>query len=210
MGLIKKNNKKSETEKIKKIDKKVFARIKDKFREYWKILFRLIFIYIVCYLIWLYSSKHVRQFAHDKKLNGDALFLVICLALFQGILFTLDGFVTALLKSPFNQMCYAINKAEGISDKQKDYIISKATRSNEDCKETLKKFGIITMVGELAKVFINREKFDKNTTDYEHLIVISYLVPLISAAWSIWSIHQELKKIEKSIKKYQNLQTSKR
>jgi hypothetical protein len=34
MGLIKKNNKKSETEKIKKIDKKVFARIKDKFREY--------------------------------------------------------------------------------------------------------------------------------------------------------------------------------
>lgn len=124
----------------------------------------------------------MRQFAHDKKLNGDALFLVICLALFQGILFTLDGFVTALLKSPFNQMCYAINKAEGISDKQKDYIISKATRSNEDCKETLKKFGIITMVGELAKVFINREKFDKNTTDYEHLIVISYLVPLISAA----------------------------
>jgi hypothetical protein len=33
MGLIKKNNKKSETEN-KKIDKKVFARIKDKFREY--------------------------------------------------------------------------------------------------------------------------------------------------------------------------------
>jgi len=51
-------------------------------------------------------------------------------------------------------MCYAINKAEGIPDKKKDYIITKATESNEHCKETLKKFGILTIASALLKAFI--------------------------------------------------------
>jgi hypothetical protein len=75
-------------------------------------------------------------------------------ALIQGILFCMDGVVSALLKSPFNQMCYAINKAEGISYKKKDSIITKATESNEHCKETLKKFGILTICGEVARIII--------------------------------------------------------
>ena len=66
----------------------------------------------------------------------------------------MDGVVGALLKSPFNQMCYAINKAEGISYKKKDSIITKATESNEHCKETLKKFGILTICGEVARIII--------------------------------------------------------
>jgi len=82
----------------------------------------------------------------------------------QGALFTMDGFVTALLKSPFNQMCYAINKAEGISYKKKDYLITKATESNEHCKETLKKFGILTICGEVARIIVEgaKEAGDKN------------------------------------------------
>ena len=70
----------------------------------------------------------------------------------------MDGFVTALLKSPFNQMCYAINKAEGISYKKKDYIITKATESNEHCKETLKKFEILTICGEVARIIVEGAK----------------------------------------------------
>ena len=66
----------------------------------------------------------------------------------------MDGFVTALLKSPFNQMCYAINKAEGIPYKQKSYIIRKATESNEHCKETLKKMGMLTIITEMIRIFI--------------------------------------------------------
>jgi hypothetical protein len=54
-------------------------------------------------------------------------------------------------------MCYAINKAEGIEDKEKDYIITKLTESNEHCKETLKKFGILAVSGELVRVFINAQ-----------------------------------------------------
>ncbi|CAI2190723.1 10308_t:CDS:2, partial [Funneliformis geosporum] len=84
----------------------------------------------------------------------------------QGLLFCMDGFVSALLKSPFNQMCYAINKAEGISYKKRDSIITKATESNEHCKETLKKFGVLTISGEVIKVILlgakeagDKEKF---------------------------------------------------
>ena len=62
-------------------------------------------------------------------------------------------------------MCYAINKAEGIEDKQKDYIITKATESNEHCKETLKKFGILAISAELVRVFIERGEL-VNTTKH--------------------------------------------
>src|SRR6185503_3014417 len=128
------------------------------------------------------------------------------MAILQGLLFSLDGFVTALLKSPFNQMCYAINKAEGISDKKKDYIITKATESNEHCKETLKKFGIITIVVELSRQFL-RVLISKDNEQYqvyrggkfEYLMVLSYLIPILFAALDIWKIHWELKKIKKTI-----------
>src|ERR1700748_3093767 len=102
-------------------------------------------------------------------------------------------------------MCYAINKAEGVSDKKKDYIITKATESNEHCKETLKKFGIITIAGELTRNFIKiviKEKKQYETVrpgNYEYLMVISYLIPIGFAAFDIWLIHRELKKIEKSL-----------
>jgi len=127
------------------------------------------------------------------------------MAILQGLLFSLDGFVTSLLKSPFNQMCYAINKAEGISDKKKDYIITKATESNEHCKETLKKFGIITIAAELTMAFItitkkeNRQYALHQKGEYEKFMLISYLIPILFAALDIWLIHRELKKIEKSL-----------
>ena len=102
-------------------------------------------------------------------------------------------------------MCYAINKTEEIPDKKKDYIITKATESNEHCKETLKKFGIITIAAELLKTFVKvaiKHKEDYRTVrdgNFEHLMVISYLIPIFFAALDIWKIHQELKKIKKNI-----------
>jgi hypothetical protein len=55
-------------------------------------------------------------------------------------------------------MCYTINKAEGIDDRRRDYIITKATESNEHCKETLKKFGVLAISSELIRVFIEKGK----------------------------------------------------
>src|SRR3954471_18027971 len=115
------------------------------------------------------------------------LILVLC----QGLLFSLDGFVTALLKSPFNQMCFTINKTEGIPDKKKDYIITKATESNEHCKETLKKFGILTIGVEIVRVFLeNGTAGDKKLGTFGDLLAISYLIPTFFAALDIWLIHK--------------------
>jgi len=103
---------------------------------------------------------------NSRGLNPGKKFPLVVLGagIITGLLFTMDGFVTALLKSPFNQMCYAINKAEGISYKKKDYLITKATESNEHCKETLKKFGILTICGEVARIIVEgaKEAGDKN------------------------------------------------
>jgi len=39
--------------------------------------------------------------------------------LVQGGLYSLDGIITAKLKTPFGQMCFAVNKYEGFSEKKK-------------------------------------------------------------------------------------------
>src|SRR3954453_23543279 len=120
--------------------------------------------------------------------------MILIVALIQGTLFCLDGWVTALLKSPFNQMCYTINRAEGINDTKKDYIITKATESNEHCKETLKKFGILTITGELIRVFLRGKKAqDEELGDHGYLLNISYLIPLTFAAIDIFLISKQLK-----------------
>ena len=182
-----------------------FERINDQFRRYWKYLFSLIFIYSASYIVWAFLiSKWLRGFLDSRRYNPgkNFWFIVLGAAIIQGILFCMDGVVSALLKSPFNQMCYAINKAEGISYKKKDSIITKATESNEHCKETLKKFGILTICGEVARIIIegakgagDRDKYG----DYWLLLNISYLIPLMFATYRIWQIHKELKKIKKTM-----------
>jgi len=202
-----KNNKNKDKEiKNNEVDEKVLARIKDKFREYWKILFKLIGVYIVSYLVWDWLIVGVsKKFVDNYNLNGNVPWFVIIMAILQGLLFSLDGFVTSLLKSPFNQMCYAINKAEGIPDNKKDNIITKATESNEHCKETLKKFGIITIAAQLTRTFIKiMKKENKQYALYENgkwekIMLISYLVPICFAAFDVWQIDRELKKIEKNL-----------
>nr|CAG8538810.1 1759_t:CDS:2 [Entrophospora candida] len=94
-------------------------------------------------------------------------------------------------------MCYAINKTEGIEDKKKDYVITKATESNEHCKETLKKFGVLAISTELIRVFIEGGKVvDKNKYgSYAALFNISYLIPLSFAALAIFQIRREINKI---------------
>ncbi|CAI2200809.1 13537_t:CDS:1, partial [Funneliformis geosporum] len=75
--------------------------------------------------------------------------------------------------------------------KKKDYIITKATESNEHCKETLKKFGILTIASQLLCAFVRislkgNEKYQTfKEGDYQHLMVLSYLIPLLFAALDI-------------------------
>ncbi|CAG8744845.1 13191_t:CDS:1, partial [Cetraspora pellucida] len=152
---------------VKRLDKKTFQRIKEEFKQYQKYLFGLIAVYIICYSIWFNVAEGAGNFLHSHGYDKNSRVLVISIAILQGLLFSLDGFVTALLKSPFNQMCYAINKSEGIPYKKKRSIITLATRSNEHCKETLKKMGMLTIVTEMIRIFImGRGIIDKDLEPY--------------------------------------------
>ncbi|MCE8163024.1 MAG: hypothetical protein I3273_00280 [Candidatus Moeniiplasma glomeromycotorum] len=204
MDTKKKNsrNKKPKVEK-EQIDEKSFKRINEQFQRYWKYLFSLILVYIIAYLIWvLLLSQGLRKFLDRQGWGGEHAkeiwLVVLAAALIQGILFAMDGFVSALLKSPFNQMCYAINKAEGISYEKKDSIITKATESNEHCKETLKKFGILTICVEVIQIIvIGAEKVgDVRYGNYWYLLNVSYLIPITIATYRVWQIHRELNRLK--------------
>jgi len=184
------------------------SRIRILFKKYWKVLFFLVFSYIACYILWVFISyKIINIIKNFEKKKGEnwtkeSLIITIFLAFFQGMLFTVDGTVTSLLKTPFQQMCYNINKSSFISHEIKDKIVTKATESNEHCKETLKKFGVISIVSETIRVFIQSLPiYDAKTKGkYAWILMTSYLIPLIFAGKSILYIELELKKLEKNIK----------
>jgi hypothetical protein len=186
---------------------KAFQRINDKFRQYWKCLLVLTVVYICAYLLWSKGiSIWVLALLKKNEWNSKDRFLIITVAIIQGLLFSLDGFVTSLLKSPFQQMCYAVNMTKEISNQDKDYIITRATESNEHCKETLKKFGILTITGELLGVFIEQvnltEAAKKKNGLHANWLNLSYLIPLIFSGFAIFLIYRRLKKTEKKIKKF--------
>ena len=67
----------------------------------------------------------------------------------------MDGYVTSLMKSPFSQMNQKINHSKLLSPEERDELTFRNTNSNENCKETLKKFGILQIAAiELPGVFI--------------------------------------------------------
>ena len=201
---IKEKNNKNKEIKIKEIDereKQVFRRILVKFRQYWRVLLLLMVGYIVGYMLWASINNMISDYLRENKWNGNVKWVVVFAALLQGLLFCMDGFVTSLLKSPFSQMNQNINASAMITDEEKDYLTFRNTNSNENCKETLKKFGILTIAAELIKVFIRNEGKGSQQYQFEDWIVISYLVPLIFVLWDIWRVHKMLKKVKDRLKK---------
>lgn len=72
-----------------------------------------------------------------------------------------------------------INHSKLLSPQEQDELTFRNTNSNENCKETLKKFGIMQISTELVMVFIrNRYAWGKVKFKYERLMVIAYLIPL--------------------------------
>lgn len=193
---------KNKTKKIKEIDeqeKQVFKRILVKFRQYWRVLLLLMVGYIVGYMIWVTITDRISAYLLKNKWDGNVRWVVVFAALLQGLLFCMDGFVTSLLKSPFSQMNQNINSSSMITDKEKDYLTFRNTNSNENCKETLKKFGILTIAAELVKVFVRNEGKGNQKYSFENWIVISYLVPLFFVLLDLWRVHKMLKKIKNRV-----------
>ena len=72
-----------------------------------------------------------------------------------------------------------INASSIITDEEKDYLTFRNTNSNENCKETLKKFGIITITSELVRVFLRNKETGKGNYGFEYLMALSYIIPLV-------------------------------
>jgi len=128
-------------------------------------------------------------------------------AFIRGRLYSFDGEITSQLKAPFGQICFYVNKSEEIDEEIKDKIIEKITESNEHCKETFKKFGMLAIAGETTKI-LTKMKLDEETTlsprtpgFYLFMIrtkivpLLSYLVPIYYSNKQIRSVGRDLKKM---------------
>jgi len=185
---------------------KNFKKIAIRFENYRMILKKWIFLYVFIYSCWVVAASillYQKTLREYFKVSGLKLLLTSLAAVFRGILFSLDGFITAQLKTPFGQICYFINKSEEIEEEDKDRIISQITESNEHCKETFKKFGVLTIANEVNKVCRTLKKDEKKSEEnkgWEDFLsdsvipLLSYGIPLIFAFSRIRAINRNLEK----------------
>jgi len=85
-------------------------------------------------------------------------------------LFLADGYISSELKTPLQRLSIKIESTD-ISEKEKKSLLSKTQQANETFKETLKRFGLLSIVGMTIKLL--GETFDNNK-----FALICYLVPL--------------------------------
>jgi hypothetical protein len=71
--------------------------------------------------------------------------------LFIGIGFYVDGIITSSLKTPLQRLGIRIENAD-IDEKVKKSLLSKTQQVSELFKETLKRFGLLAVVGLLTKL----------------------------------------------------------
>jgi hypothetical protein len=111
---------------------------------------------------------------------------VVCL--FIGIGFYVDGIITSSLKTPLQRLGIRIENAN-IDEKVKKSLLSKTQQVSELFKETLKRFGLLAVVGLLTKLI--ETYWNKDILSY-----LSYAVPIAGAVKIIREVDKTLKKLK--------------
>ena len=106
----------------------------------------------------------------------------------MGIGFYLDGIITSSLKTPLQRLSIKIENAN-IDEKVKKSLLSKTQQVNELFKETLKRFGLLAVVGILTKLI--EAYWNKHILSY-----LSYGVPIAGAILIIRDVNKTLKKLK--------------
>ena len=88
-----------------------------------------------------------------------------------GILFIIDGYISSELKTPLQRLSMKIENAD-ISEKEKKELLSKTQQANETFKETLKRFGLLSIAGMIIKL-LGRYFEDSTLSNF------CYLLPLL-------------------------------
>jgi hypothetical protein len=76
------------------------------------------------------------------------------ISLFIGFAAVLDGHITSSLKTPLQRLSIKIEGAD-IDEKEKNELLARTQNANELFKETLKRFGLLTVTGILIKLIEN-------------------------------------------------------
>lgn len=206
-------NQKKHTESIKKIVHRLLS--------YQRLLWKWIAIYIFVYVLWsvfeyfFVNWEWFKNIVKEKKNNwlSELILLGIetAFALGRGCLFSMDGFITAQLKAPFGQICFFINKSEEIGEQTKDQMIEKITESNEHCKETFKKFGILAIANETVKILTKmdldistKKNSDPKNPSFYLVLVRKKLVPLLSYIVPIYFSDRKIKSISEDLEEIWN------
>ena len=109
---------------------------------------------------------------------------VVCLIIGGG--FYLDGIITSSLKTPLQRLSIKIENA-AIEEKVKKSLLSKTQKVNELFKETLKRFGLLTIAGTLIKLL--GKAFDEKP-----IANFCYFIPIAFGGWQIWEVSKKIKK----------------
>jgi uncharacterized membrane protein HdeD (DUF308 family) len=103
-----------------------------------------------------------------------------------GGLFLADGIITSELKTPLQRLSIKIESAD-ISEKEKKALLSKTQQANETFKETLKRFGLLSIAGTVIKLLGDR-------FENAFAILLCYGIPLVFGGLRIWEVSGAIKK----------------
>lgn len=97
-----------------------------------------------------------------------------------GFLFLIDSYISSELKTPLQRLSIKIENAD-IPEEEKKNLLSKTQQSNETFKETLKRFGLLTIAGVLIKLL--GKVFDEAL-----LANFCYVIPLAFGGYRILEV----------------------
>lgn len=121
-------------------------------------------------------------------LESDENTTAASVTILLGLLFLADGVITSELKTPLQRLSIKIESAN-IDEKEKKALLSKTQQSNETFKETLKRFGLLSVAGIAIKLL--GDAFEKNVFS-----LFCYGVPIAFGLWRIWQVSRAIKKIK--------------
>lgn len=178
-------------------------------------MYLLVIVYVALYALWFFCSLVFEGLMPKVKLNvekwGDlsVISVVFALILFflLGVLNSVDGFISSVIKTPFNWLAYQLNKSKLFSKKTRVELLDGATLANELCREAFKRFGLLAEAGELLKLFLKNQSALTSWVKGEFgklwllAVIISYGVPCSIAFLKINRISNFLTKQQEKIKK---------
>lgn len=169
-----------------KQSKNLKEEIRDKFN-LWRLNMGLsvLFYAVSFYLLQQFINKYIRpniKWCLENWENTTILFVTGIL----GILFLIDSYISSELKTPLQRLAIKIENSN-IDEEEKKELLSKTQWSNENFKETLKRFGLLTIAGALIKLL-------ERAFDEKFIANFCYAIPIAFGAWQIWRIEKKIKK----------------